>query len=411
MGRRTMFGSLVAVVVTVAACTTAEDPVAGPDEATVSSAEAGTEREAGGSVELEPVAQSPQVEVPSALVDPADPDLPQPAVDVERIRSGGPPPDGIPAIDEPRFEPASGVTWLDEREPVLALDLEGHSRAYPVQVLTWHEIVNDTVGGVPLAVTYCPLCNSALAFSRQLEDHLVTFGTSGSLYNSALVMYDRQTESLWSQIEGRAIAGTLTGTTLERIPVATVPWSTWLQANPDGWVLSRPVDSGRDYGRNPYVGYDEAGSEPFLYDGQSDPRLPPKERVVAFPAAEDSLAVQLSTLAEQGAVTVPLDGQDVVLIAGTGLASSLDTSAIAEGEELAATGAFSTVLDDRELTFSPDPGTEGARDDQTGTHWDVLGRGSDGPLAGKQLETVPHVDTFWFAWAAFRPDASIWSGP
>ena len=118
-----MFGSLVAVVVTAAACTTAEDPVAGPDEATVSSAEAGTERQAGGPVELEPVAQSPQVEVPSALVDPADPDLPQPAVDVERIRSGGPPPDGIPAIDEPRFEPASGVTWLDEREPVLALDL------------------------------------------------------------------------------------------------------------------------------------------------------------------------------------------------------------------------------------------------------------------------------------------------
>ena len=119
----------------------------------------------------------------------------------------------------------------------------------------------------------------------------MTFGTSGSLYNSALVMYDRQTESLWSQIEGRAIAGTLTGQTLERVPVATVPWSTWREAHPDGWVLSRPVGTGRDYGRNPYVGYDEAGSEPFLYDGQADPRLPPKERVVAFPAAEDSVAV------------------------------------------------------------------------------------------------------------------------
>ncbi|MCE0488088.1 DUF3179 domain-containing protein [Ornithinimicrobium sediminis] len=367
--------------------------------------------EPGGSVVLEEVEQSAQLDVPSALTDPVDPALPAPVVDVDRIRSGGPPPDGIPAIDEPRFEPASQVEWLDEREPVLALDLAGQSRAYPVQVLTWHEIVNDTVGGVPVAVTYCPLCNSALAFERELDDHLVTFGTSGSLYNSALVMYDRQTESLWSQIEGRAIAGELTGTELERVPVATVPWSTWVEANPEGWVLSRPTGTGRDYGRNPYVGYDEAASEPFLYDGESDPRLPPKERVVAFPDAQEALAVRLADVAEQGAVTVPLDGAEVLLVAGGGLASSLDTSAIADGAEVAATGAFSTVVDERDLSFVADPDGDGARDEQTGTHWDVLGRGSDGPLAGRQLESVPHVDTFWFAWAAFRPEATIWSGP
>lgn len=413
MDTRTTLGVVLAVALAAAACSPGEGARSG-DSATSAPSEAATPsvtEDGAEPVVLEPVEQSAQVDGPSALVDPADPALPAPAVDVDRIRSGGPPPDGIPAIDEPRFEPASQVTWLDEREPVLALELGGQSRAYPVQVLTWHEIVNDTVGGIPVAVTYCPLCNSALAFGRELEDHLVTFGTSGSLYNSALVMYDRQTESLWSQIEGRAIAGALTGTSLERIPVATVPWSTWSEAHPDGWVLSRPADSGRDYGRNPYVGYDEAGSEPFLYDGESDPRLPPKERVVAFPAARDSLTVQLSTLAERGTVTVPLDGEEVVLVAESGLASSLDTPVLAEGGEIAATGAFGTVVDGRALTFVADPSGEGARDEETGTHWDVLGRGSDGPLAGQQLETVPHVDTFWFAWAAFRPDATIWSGP
>jgi hypothetical protein len=411
MRRRRRVAVLLVGAAVLAACAPAGgDGGGGPGEQSTTDGDV-TSAEPGGSVVLEEVEQSAPVDVPSALADPADPALPAPVVDVDRIRSGGPPPDGIPAIDEPRFEPAAQVEWLDEREPVLALDLAGQSRAYPVQVLTWHEIVNDTVGGVPVAVTYCPLCNSALAFERELDDHLVTFGTSGSLYNSALVMYDRQTESLWSQIEGRAIAGELTGTALERVPVATVPWSTWVEANPEGWVLSRPTGTGRDYGRNPYVGYDEAASEPFLYDGESDPRLPPKERVVAFPDAQEALAVRLADVAEQGAVTVRLDEAEVLLVAGGGLASSLDTSAIADGAEVAATGAFSTVVDERDLSFVADPDGDGARDEQTGTHWDVLGRGSDGPLAGRQLESVPHVDTFWFAWAAFRPEATIWSGP
>ena len=413
MRRGTTSAAALAAVLVVAACSPAggsdaEESAALPGESVM--ATSGGEVVAESRV-LEQVEQSTRVEGPSALDDPADPALPEPAVEVDRILSGGPPPDGIPPIDQPHFEPASQVTWLDDREPVLALDLEGQSRAYPVQILTWHEIVNDTVGGSPVSVTYCPLCNSALAFSRQLDDHLVTFGTSGSLYLSALVMYDRQTESLWSQIEGRAIAGALTGVTLDRIPVATVPWATWLEAHPDGQVLSRPEDTGRDYGRNPYVGYDEVDSEPFLYDRDSDPRLPPKERVVAFPAADEAVTVRLSTLAEQGALTVSLDGDEVVLIAASGLASSLDTASIADGEEVAATGAFTTAVDGRTLTFSPDPSGDGARDLETGTRWSVLGRGSDGPLAGRQLEPVPHVDTFWFAWAAFRPDATIWSGP
>ncbi len=163
-----------------------------------------------------------------------DPELPTPLVDPARVISGGPPPDGIPPIDEPRFVRAEDVDWLTPDEPVLAPAIGETARAYPVQILIWHEIVNDTIDGQPVAITYCPLCNSALGFDRRLGDRVLTFGTSGSLYLSDLVMYDRQTESLFSQLEGRAIAGVLTGSELDRVPVQTVTWAQWQQANPEG---------------------------------------------------------------------------------------------------------------------------------------------------------------------------------
>lgn len=362
---------------------------------------------AGAPVALEAVQGSPREDVPSALDDRSGDGLPAPVVDVSRIRPGGPPPDGIPPIDAPRFERTSDVTWLSDGEAVLALTVNGQARAYPVQILIWHEIVNDTVAGTPVAVTYCPLCNSALAFDRRVGERLVTFGTSGSLYLSALVMYDRQTESLWSQIEGRAIAGVLAGTRLTRVPVATVPWSVWRDANPQGWVLSRQTGVTRDYGRNPYVGYDEADSKPFLLDADADPRLPAKERVVAFPQARDAVAVRLARLAAAGVLTVTVDGEPVVLIAQQGLASALDQADVAGGSPIASTGAFSPLVDGRVLTFRPAPSGGGAVDAETGSRWDVLGRSTSGPLAGSRLGRVPHLDTFWFAWAAFRPDAYL----
>ena len=197
---------------------------------------------------------------------------PEPLVDLDEIRSGGPPPDGIPSIDDPSFLSAGEVDFLEDNEPVLALTVNGESRAYPVQIMTWHEIVNDTVGGVPVAVTYCPLCNSALVYDRRLDDRVLEFGTSGLLLNSSLVMYDRQTETLWSHFTGAGIVGELTGEELETYAVATVAWQTWRDANPDGLVLSRDTGFDRSYGQNPYPGYDEVNGRPFLYEGEVDGR-------------------------------------------------------------------------------------------------------------------------------------------
>ncbi len=362
------------------------------------------QREAG-PVQLEPVKQGPYEQVHSALDDPEDPVFPEPLVDPDRILSGGPPPDGIPAIDEPLFLPARDVDFLDEDEAVLALSVGGEARAYPVRILIWHEIVNDTVAGTPVSVTYCPLCNSALAFDRRVAGRLVTFGTSGMLYLSDLVMYDRQTESLWSQLEGRAIAGALTGERLRRLPVATVTWADWLKANPDGWVLSQQTGYDRDYGSNPYVGYDEADSEPTLFDGELDARLPPKERVIALDLGGDAVAVRLAHAAEQRVLPVEVGGRDVVVFTAPGLASSLDSPEVAEGREIAATGVFEPRAGGRTLTFQ----ARGERfvDQQTGSGWNLFGEAVSGPLRGAQLRPVEAVDTFWFAWAAFKPDTRI----
>jgi len=349
---------------------------------------------------------TPREDVPSALDRIDNPALPDPLVDPERIVSGGPPPDGIPPIDEPTFEATGDVDWLADDEPVLALDVGTDSRAYPIQVMIWHEIVNDTVGGRPVSVTYCPLCNSAIAFDRQLDQRVLTFGTSGRLYLSALVMYDRQTESLWSQIEGRAIAGHLTSSELDRLPVQTVTWAQWRSAHPDGAVLSRDTGVTRNYGENPYVGYDAAGSDPFLFDGAADPRLPAKERVVVLGGEVDPVAVTLVRLAEARVLAVEVEGGEVVLWSAAGLRSALDTEAIADGRVLSTTGAFDPMVDGRSLTFVP-VGDAEFTDHQTGSTWTILGRATAGPLAGTQLRPVQHLDTFWFAWAAFRPGTRI----
>lgn len=334
------------------------------------------------------------------------------SVPFDEILSGGVPRDGIPSIDDPKFisleEPQE---WLADNEPVIALEIAGDARAYPLQILTWHEIVNDTVGDVPVAVTFCPLCNSAITFDRRVNGEVFEFGVSGLLRNSDLIMYDRTTETLWQQFTGEAIIGDLTGTQLDFLMSSLVSFADFRAAYPDGVVLSRDTGFNRSYGINPYTGYDTIGQNPFLFRGKLDERLPAVERVVAVTLTEADgrtapidIAYPLSLLAERRVINDT--EHDLVIFHTPGTSSALGASVIAEAEDVGATGVFRPQVDGETLTFRREDVT--IVDAQTGSTWNVLGQAVEGPLAGTQLTPVLHANHFWFAWAAFKPDTIIY---
>jgi hypothetical protein len=183
-----------------------------------------------------------------------DTDFSKRSVSLGEFRSGGPGKDGIPAIDDPKFVTVEDADFLESREPVIELVVDGDARAYPIQILIWHEIVNDVVDGAPVAVTFCPLCNTAIVFDRRVKEQVLDFGTTGNLRNSDLVMYDRQTESWWQQFGGEALVGELTGFELEQLPARIVAWADFRREHAGGKVLSRDTGFSRSYGQNPYVG-------------------------------------------------------------------------------------------------------------------------------------------------------------
>ncbi len=335
------------------------------------------------------------------------------SVPFDEIFSGGPGKDGIPAINEPDFESIEEArSWVSGAGPVIALEIGGDARAYPLAVLTWHEIVNDTVGDVPVIVTFCPLCHTALVFERTLDGTVHDFGVSGNLRLSDMVMYDRQTESWWQQATGQGIVGELTGAKLEFVPSQLIGLDQFAEAYPEGMVLSRDTGFSRDYGRNPYVGYDTADQQPFLFEGVTDGRLSPKERVVTLGEQDSDAPVSMpySELRQVGAVNLEFEGRPTVVLWTPGAASALDGDYVDEGEDVGATGVFSAVVDGQALTFARD-GDEDApiTDAETGSTWDITGRAVDGPLAGMTLEPIVHGDHFWFAWAAFVPHTTIWT--
>ena len=330
-------------------------------------------------------------------------------VPYDEFLSGGVPRDGIPPLDDPRFESiADADKWLEDVQPVVALEISGVARAYPLAILTWHEIVNDTLGGVPVSVTFCPLCNSAVVFDRRVGDATLDFGVSGNLRNSDLVMWDRQTESWWQQLTGEGIVGTYAGYQLDFIPAQIVSWGDFKSAFPAVDVLSRDTGHQRSYGRNPYAGYDRAGQSPFLFKGRPDDRLLPMERVVALELDGQRLAFPFLTLEDERAVNYSANGRDIVVLFQPGTASALDQPSIADSRDVGATGVFEAVLDGQALTLRPSG--DGFADDQTGSTWNVLGQAVSGPLAGQSLTPVVHGNHFWFAWAAFAPDVKIYLG-
>ncbi len=288
------------------------------------------------------------------------------SVPFEEFMSGGPGKDGIPAIDEPKLVAVDEVDFLEDREPVIELEVDGEARAYPIQILMWHEIVNDVAGGVPVAVTFCPLCNTAIVFDRRVDGETLDFGTTGNLRNSDLVMYDRQTESWWQQFGGEALVGDLTGAELKQLPSRIVAWAEFRRDHPGGRVLSRDTGHSRPYGQNPYYGYDTVDSSPFFpVRNADDDRLPPKERVVFVERGDEAVVVPFSTLREQKEVRVEVGGSSLVVRWRAGVASSLDQGEIAEGRDVGA----AEVLEDGRLVAFDQP--------------------------------------FWFAVAAFRPGVRI----
>jgi hypothetical protein len=329
-------------------------------------------------------------------------------VDYNEILSGGPPKDGIPAISNPDFQTVlQADQWLVDKEPVILLDYKGEVRAYPIQILIWHEIVNDEFGGESVIITFCPLCNTAIVFSGMINGENHTFGTTGRLRYSNLIMYDRQTENWWQQATGTAIAGGLTGTRLTFIPASMVSWGQFKGAHPDALVLSQDTGYFKDYGNNPYPGYDDVNRPPFLYIGPETPGLlAPVARVITVEAGEDAVAYPYDVLAEIGVVNDTVGEKQIVVIWQPGAASALDTWQIADGKEVGAVGVFSRYLNDQLLTFSYPNGE--IVDDQTSSVWNVLGQAISGELSGEQLEEVVSINHFWFSWAAFRPDTRVY---
>lgn len=247
------------------------------------------------------------------------------SVALDEIIHGGPPKDGIPSIDRPVLVAVGDVRGIGDTEPVISLDVNGDRRAYPLQILIWHEIVNDTVGGVPVAVTYCPLCNSAIAFERRLDGRVLDFGVTGNLRNSDLVMYDRQTESWWQQFTGEAIVGELTGKSLRMLPVRVESFASYRSRVAGGKVLAPNDGRFRPYGMNPYEGYDSR-DWPILFRGALPEGIPP----LAYVVRVDDQAWPLELLRERKEIVAG----DLRLRWTPGKNSVLDAQDIVEGRDI-----------------------------------------------------------------------------
>ncbi|MGH2953325.1 MAG: DUF3179 domain-containing protein [Solirubrobacterales bacterium] len=308
------------------------------------------------------------------------------------VVSGGPGKDGIPAIDEPRFVAASEASFLTDEEVVFGLLAGGEARAYPQLALVWHEIVNDVVVGEPVSVTYCPLTGSVVALSGSAGGRPLTFGTTGNLVNSNLLMYDRVTDSEWPQLLARAIDGPEKGARLAEAPLVWSRWRDWRAAHPDTRVLSTDTGYSRAYGSDPYGSYSPpggyyGGGGPIFPVLEESDRFGPKEVVVGVKAGEARVAIRKDRIQAAGAL--PLEAGRTPLLA-------------LWDERLATARIFVRRVRGRTLRFR-----EGGRRDSTGSLWDPSGRAVAGPLAGGRLRPADFLDVMWFAWYAFFPETEV----
>lgn len=334
-------------------------------------------------------------------------------IDLEELLVGIPlsdPRDAIPPIDNPQFEAVSESDWIQDPEPGVLIEIEGDARFYPLSVMTRHEIVNDEVGGIPVAVTYCPLCNTALVFDRRFEGETLRLGVSGLLRNSDLVMWDDVTQTLWQQVTGEAIVGEHAGKSLTPLASAIVRWADFRDTHPDGQALSSDQGFGLVYGSNPYEFYSSRSRPYNFYSGEIDDRFPALERVVGISVNGIDKAYPFSLINKVRVVHDNLAGQELVVFWGASdTADALDSGLIADAIGIGTGIVYNPVVDGERLTFVASGDTEFV-DNETGTTWSILGKATSGELAGEELELLPHRNEFWFAWQAFFPDAEVWTG-
>lgn len=312
-------------------------------------------------------------------------------VPLDQIVSGGPPPDGIPSIDSPKFVSTEDADkFLQDSDFVVGLNVNGDIRAYPLQILVWHEIVNDEVGGIPVAVTYCPLCFTNQVFSRSINGTIVEFGTSGKLYNSNLVMYDRTSKSLWSQALGEGIVGQYAGMKLERIPFDLAYWKEWKQLYPNTKVLSRDRST-RPYGADPYGDY-YTSSEVLFPVSNRDDRLGLKEIVVGLENGGMYKAYNVEDIQNQKIVNDQMNNKSLAFF-------SLYPFMVR---------AYDPTANGDILRFQYDSETNNFIDNQTNSLWNFDGKSIDGPLKGTVLSRLPFDEGFWFEWVAFHPKTEVY---
>ncbi|MHC4474922.1 MAG: DUF3179 domain-containing protein [Planctomycetota bacterium] len=328
-------------------------------------------------------------------------------IELYELEAGGPGKDGIPAIDNPRFtETHKARMWLRPAEPVIAVAVDGQAKAYPLQILIWHEIINDRIGDVPLLVTFCPLCYSANVYERTVEQKQYSFGVSGMLRYSNLVMYDRQTETLWQQVTGKALVGDMVGSTLKSIPAQIISFDQFRSAYKDGLVLSRKTGYRRNYGRNPYVGYDDISKRPFMLRAQTDDRLRPMEKIVTVSINGANKAYPYGITRKRRVINDVVGGKPMVVFHDKAAVSALDQPYMARSRQVGSTGVFQREVDGQRLSFRYKDGE--FYDDQTESIWNITGQAVQGPLEGKKLTPVAHGDYFAFVCLVFKPETDIY---
>ncbi len=332
-------------------------------------------------------------------------------VDLSEINSTDIPKDGIPSISRPRFVSIKKAKkWLGENEPVMVAVIDDVARAYPLQILIYHQIVNDTIKGQPVLVTFCPLCNSGLVLSRKVDSKTLTFGTTGKLRNSGLIMYDRQTQSWWQQFTGTGIVGEYSGKKLSFDHNAQIiSFAQFAQRHPKSKVLSKDTGFRRKYGLNPFQGYDSIDSSPFLFPDETDPRLPAMERVLNIRFDNAHKLYPYGTIEKIGVINDAVGDTPVVVLSGAGYVSPLDQTEIVSSTTVPLAIGYSRNVDGTLLTFQKKG--DDFIDKQTGSKWTLFGEAISGSLKGAQLRRVDSGNHFAFAALAFTPDAEVYTDP